>query len=64
MRTVGRGLRRSLRAVQTLTDASLQGRGLPDEALLAYQGFAEKAAGELERFRALVAHYKTLFTVH
>ena len=57
------GYARSLRAVQNLTSASLEGRGHETSVLLAYQAQAEEAATDLERFRALVAHYKTLFRV-
>ena len=58
------GYARSLRAVQQLTSAGLEGRGISVTALHAYDEQAERAAADLERFRALVAQYKSWFTVH
>ena len=58
------GYGRALRAVQQLTTAGLEGRGLTAAVLQAYHEQAEIAASDLERFRALVSHYKTMFTVH
>ena len=58
------GYARSLRAVQQLTTAGLEGRGISTTVLHAYDEQAEQAAVDLERFRALVVKFKRLFTVH
>jgi hypothetical protein len=58
------GYARALRAVQNLTSAGFEGRGITTAVLQAYDEQAESAAADLEQFRALVAKFKTLFTVH
>ena len=55
---------RALRAVQQLTSAGLEGRGISAAALQAYDEQAETASADLERFRALGKQLKTQFTVH
>ena len=58
------GYARSLRAVQQLTSAGLEGRGIGAAAFHGYHEQAEMAAADLERFRALVAQFKSRITVH
>lgn len=59
------GYARSLRAVQQLTSAGLEGRGMSAATLHAYQEQSETEAADLERFRAASSrNSKTLFTVH
>jgi shikimate kinase len=58
------GYARSLRAVQQLTSAGLEGRGVSAVALHAYHEEAETAATDLERFRVLVARFKQQIRVH
>ena len=58
------GYARALRAVQQLTSAGLEGLGMSAATLHGYHEQAETAATDLERFRALVAQFKTMFTVH
>lgn len=55
---------RSLRAVQQLTSAGFEGRGITTAVLQAYDEQAEKGAADLERFRGLVVKFKSMFTVH
>ena len=61
---LGEGYARALRAVQNLTSAGLEGRSITIAVLHAYDEQADGAAADLERFRALVAKFKTLFTIH
>lgn len=61
---LGEGYARALRALQQLTSAGLEGRGITTTVLHAYDEQAERAAADLERFRALVKQLKTHFTVH
>lgn len=58
------GYERALWAVQQLTSAGLEGCGISTTVLHAYDEQAEQAAADLEWFRALVAKFKTQFTVH
>jgi hypothetical protein len=58
------GYARALRAVQNLTSAGLEGRDISIAVLHEYDEQAEKAAADLEGFRAMVAQFKTQFTVH
>ena len=58
------GYGRGVRAVQQLASAGLEGRGVSTAVLHAYHEQAEDAAAKLGQFRALVAQFKTMFTVH
>ena len=61
---LGEGYARSLRAVQQLTSAGFQGRGVSVAALQAYDEQAERARADIERFRTLVAQFKSQIRVH
>ena len=58
------GYGRALRAVQQITSAGLEGRGMTAATLQSYDEQAETASADLERFRVLVKQFKTQFTVH
>ena len=54
------GYARALTAIQDLTSAALENRLMATTAVLQYDQQAEKAAADLQRFRALVAKFRTM----
>jgi hypothetical protein len=55
---------RTLKVVEVLIDAGLQGRGLNAAVLQAYRVQIERGTEDIQRFQALLAQTKSLFTVH